>query len=279
MSGARIVERERVVHGRRVRVLECDGGGPPVVLLHGLGLSAGSWRPHLPLLAAAGFRVLAPDLPGFGRSAPPLAGYSIPDTAAWLDRFAEAEGLPTAAWVGHSLSAQSLLRLARDRPERVTALILAAPTGDSRGLRRAGAQLIGLATNALRERPRVVAGVLRRYLGAPLATFRAWLASRNHRPEADAAATLAPVLIVLGEEDPVVDARFAHRLARRLRDVRLHVIRDAGHAVALDPAKEFCDLAAGFLRGTGLRRGPPARTSRSCCRRWSGPRPGSRPRG
>ena len=262
MSGAEITERHREIDGRKVRVLECDGGGPAIVLLHGLGLSAGAWRPHLPLLAGSGFRVLAPDLPGFGESAGPLAGYAIHETAAWVERFAAAEGVSEAVWVGHSLSCQVLLRFARVHPQRVAGLVLAAPTGQDRGARRAGAQLAGLATDAFRESPGLVASVVRRYLASPIATVRMWISARNHRPEMDAGGVRSPVLIVLGERDPVVDVRFARRLARRLGEVRLRIIEDAGHAVALDPALSFSQLIADFARRTGGR-GPrlPARNA------------------
>ena len=259
MTVASIVERERTVEGRDVRVLECDGGGPVVVLLHGLGLSASCWRPHMAALAAQGYRVIAPDLPGFGRSEGPRDGYDIGVTADWCDRFAAAEDLPPAAWVGHSHSCQILLRLARVHPERVTALALAAPTGQGHGMRRAAAQLIGLATDAFREEPRLVAGIVRRYMHAPIATIRTWIRARNHRPETDAAGVRVPVLVVLGEADPVVHVRYARRLARRLQDVRLRVIRGAAHAVALDPALEFSDLVAGFLRRSAGRSAVPRR--------------------
>ena len=247
MTDPGIVEREIRVDGRRVRVLERGTEGPDLVLVHGLGLSAGCWRPHLERLAAEGFRVRAPDLPGFGESQGPRGGYHPSETEAWLERFADAEGLGPAAWVGHSHSCQLLLGLARRSPRRVTALVLAAPTGQSYGLRRVGSQAMGLAIDSVRERPRLVAGVIARYLQSPIATVRTWIEARQHRPETDAAGTRAPVLLVVGEEDPVVDVKFARRLARRIPDVRLRVIRDAAHAVALDPAEEFCDLTAGFL--------------------------------
>lgn len=249
MSAPKVIERNRQVDGRKVRVLECDGGGSVVVLVHGLGLSAGCWRPHLPELARAGHRVLAPDLPGFGQSDRPLRGYGVPETAEWLERFASAEGLPPAAWVGHSVSCQFLLRFARRFPGRVTALVLAAPTGERHGSRRVRAQLFGLIVDALRERPGLVASVVRRYLVSPVATIRTWIDSRNHRPEADADGVRAPVLMVLGEHDPVVDARFARRLARRLQRVRIRIMAGAAHAVALDPAVEFSRLVAGFVKG------------------------------
>ncbi|MBW3553865.1 MAG: alpha/beta hydrolase [Gemmatimonadetes bacterium] len=254
MSALEIVERGGEVDGRKVRVLECDGGGSVVVLVHGLGLSAGCWRPHLPELARAGHRVLAPDLPGFGHSDPPLRGYGVPATAEWLERFAAAEGLPPAAWVGHSVSCQFLLRFARHRPERVAALVLAAPTGERHGGRRVRAQLSGLTADAFRERPGLVGSVIRRYLASPIATIRMWISARNHRPEADAGGVRAPVLMVLGQHDPVVDARFARRLAKRIRGVRIRIMAGAAHAVALDPAREFSRLVADFVRTTGDRR-------------------------
>ncbi|HUG40756.1 MAG TPA: alpha/beta hydrolase [Longimicrobiales bacterium] len=257
MSGMQVAERFAEVEGRKTRVLECGGEGSVVVLVHGLGLSASCWRPHLPRLARAGFRVLAPDLPGFGRSRAPRRGYAVPDTAAWLERFAAAEELAAAAWVGHSLSCQVLLRLGRDRPDRVTALVLAAPTGQDRGWSRVGGQAIGLAVDALRERPRVVAAVTRRYFAAPIATVLTWFRARNQRPETDASSVRAPVLIVLGDEDPVVDARFARKLARRIPDVRLRVLPHAAHAVAIDPADAFSDLTAEFLRRASHRNRPP----------------------
>lgn len=243
-----IEERTCSVDGRKVRLLECDGGGPTVVLLHGLGLAAGCWRPHLPRLARSGFRALAPDLPGFGQSRWPAAGFSVHETTAWLERFADAAALPPAGWVGHSISCQPLLRLARRSPRRVAALVLAAPTGQDRGMRRVAHQFIGLATDAFREEPRVVAGVLRRYATAPFATIATWVRTRNDSPEPDAAGVRCPVLVVLGEEDPVVDARFARRLAWILPDARLVTLPEAAHAVALDPADEFAAVTAAFLR-------------------------------
>ena len=248
MSPPEVLQRRTEVDGRTVRLLECDGGGPVIVLVHGLGLSAGVWRPHLPELARAGHRVLAPDLPGFGRSEGPVGGYAVPRTAEWLERFARAEGLPPAAWVGHSVSCQFLLRFARHHPERVTALVLAAPTGERHGAPRVRAQLLGLAIDAFRERPRLVAGVVRRYLTSPIATIRTWVGARNHRPEADAGGVRAPVLMVLGQDDPVVDARFARRLARRFHAVRIRTLPGAAHAVAIDPAHEFSRLTSAFLR-------------------------------
>ena len=100
----------------RVRYREA-GEGPALVLVHGLGLSADFWWGNGPPLAAAGFRVLAPDLPGFGKTeGPPYL--PVPEQARWVAAWAEALELPPAAYVGHSVSAQAVLELAADAPRR-----------------------------------------------------------------------------------------------------------------------------------------------------------------
>ena len=84
-----------------------EGGGTPVLLLHGFPDTASLWRRQIPVLVAAGFRAIAPDLRGRGRTqAPPrvedyaLAGM-VPDVAALLD----ALGIDRAHVVGHDFGA------------------------------------------------------------------------------------------------------------------------------------------------------------------------------
>src|SRR5437762_12552192 len=79
-----------------------EGRGPAVVLVHGLGGFAESWRHNIPVLAKVA-TVFAVDLPGFGRSSKPPARYRLADTARVLHAFVQAMGLGRVAVVGHSL--------------------------------------------------------------------------------------------------------------------------------------------------------------------------------
>jgi pimeloyl-ACP methyl ester carboxylesterase len=122
---------ERRLDGTRYYV---GGAGPPIVLVHGLGGMASNWRLVAPELARER-RVLVPDLPGHGGSAP-LAG------AASLDPFADAvlavvaaEGAVPAPWVGHSLGGLVGVRAAARRPDAVAGLVLAAAAGISSATR------------------------------------------------------------------------------------------------------------------------------------------------
>ncbi len=104
-----------------------QGEGPPLLLLHGLGASSFSWRHNLSPLARH-FRVLAPDLPPHGRSAAPADGDYTPEalSRAVMD-FLDRRGISRTAVAGNSLGGALALLLARDYPERVSALVLLAP--------------------------------------------------------------------------------------------------------------------------------------------------------
>lgn len=102
-----------------------EGRGPAVVLVHGLGGFAESWRPAIDALASRA-TVHALDLPGFGRSAKPRGRYGLAFFAASLDGFLDAVGVPHAALVGHSLGGAVVITHALTRPSRVDRIALLA---------------------------------------------------------------------------------------------------------------------------------------------------------
>jgi pimeloyl-ACP methyl ester carboxylesterase len=103
------------------------GAGPPVVLIHGLGLDHRMWERKIPALAAAGHRVITCDLPGHGAGRRPTrAGsvYTTEELAASLVEALEESSVDPATLVGFSLGGGIALQIALDRPERVSALAL-----------------------------------------------------------------------------------------------------------------------------------------------------------
>ncbi|MFL5802317.1 MAG: alpha/beta fold hydrolase [Roseiflexaceae bacterium] len=99
------------------------GAGPPLVLLHGLGDEADTWRHVLPRLAARR-RVIAPDLPGFGRSDKPRRAYTTAFFARTIAALLAELGIARAELVGSSMGALVAQRLALARPALVERLAL-----------------------------------------------------------------------------------------------------------------------------------------------------------
>lgn len=214
----------------RVRYREA-GAGPPIVLVHGLGVSADYWYRNGPPLAAAGHRVLAPDLPGFGRTEGPAGGLGVVDQAEFLARWAATLGVGRAVYVGHSLSCQVALELAAGRPDLVGGLVLAAPTGDPRGHRLAR-QAFGLLIDVPREPFRLVLEVGRAYLQAgPARVWRTWRKGAREDPVPLLRQISAPGVVLVGTRDPVVPRDFAATLANGLAHGRLVHVEGAAHAV------------------------------------------------
>ncbi|CAN9498406.1 unnamed protein product [Ophioblennius macclurei] len=101
------------------------GSGPPVVMCHGFPESWFSWRYQIPALAAAGFRVLALDMKGYGESiAPPdIEEYSLEQICKDLVTFMDKMALPQVTLVGHDWGGSVVWTMARCYPERVRAVV------------------------------------------------------------------------------------------------------------------------------------------------------------
>jgi len=103
-----------------------QGDGAPVVLLHGFPELAFSWRHQLPALADAGFRAIAPDQRGYGRSdvPPDVSDYCIEELIADVHGLLDALDLESATFVGHDWGALVLWQMAMRAPERIDGLII-----------------------------------------------------------------------------------------------------------------------------------------------------------
>jgi len=109
-----------------LRVLEAgDPGAPAVLLCHGFPELAHSWRHQLPVLAAAGYRVIAPDQRGYGASSVPdqVEAYGIGELTGDLAHLLDALSVQQAVVVGHDWGALVAWEMARLHPERVRAVV------------------------------------------------------------------------------------------------------------------------------------------------------------
>ncbi len=107
----------------RLRYLEWTGDGSPVLLLHGLTVSAEYWS-HTARILADNHRVIAADLRGHGHSDKPGRGYDYPTLASDVERLCDEAGVEGALVAGHSWGASVALTLAAEHPDRVTHLAM-----------------------------------------------------------------------------------------------------------------------------------------------------------
>ncbi|HEX3692169.1 MAG TPA: alpha/beta hydrolase [Solirubrobacteraceae bacterium] len=257
---------------------EESGEGQPIVLLHGLTAARRYVVMGSRTLERSGHRVVAYDARGHGRSAPAptAADYGYPplasDLLAVLDRLV----IERATLVGASMGAQTALRVAIERPERVAALVLITPTFDpqsavdgayagwdrlARGLREGGVEgfLAAYELDSVPERWReTVATVLRQRLAAhehPLAVADALEAVPRSRPfEAwsDLRTVAAPTLVVASrdEADPGHPLAVGERYAEEIPGARLSVEAPGASPLAWQGGR-LSKLIAGLLAEHG----------------------------
>jgi len=123
---------QRISGGYDLHLREA-GTGPAVVFIHGSGPGVNAhsnFFPNYPAIAAAGYRVLLPDLIGYGYSSKPTGiDYTLDLFASTLTQLLDAVEVRECALVGNSLGGAVALQIAMEQPERVTKLVLLGPGG------------------------------------------------------------------------------------------------------------------------------------------------------
>ena len=205
------------------------GDGPPLVLVHGLGVSGRYLLPIARTLAGR-FRVVVPDLPGLGLSTRPRRPLRLDELSETLDRLADAIGFRRATFLANSYGCQVVTRLAVTHPERVERLVLVGPTVDD-SARDPVRQAARLLVDGCHEPRSLVAIVLSDYVRAgPVTVATGAAEALRHRIEADARRVAVPAVVVRGSRDPLVPQPWAERLTAAFPAGELHVIGGAPHA-------------------------------------------------
>lgn len=231
-----------LVHARWLRPAGRPDG--PVVMIHGLGVSAASLGPLAERLAER-HPVLVCDLPGFGRTRADEV-WPTARVAAAVPELLDGRGLGRVTLVGHSWGCHVAAMVAARHPGRIARLVLLSPAFD--GLGGAAGQVVRLAVDAPMERPSLVLGGARDYLRAGPGRVVRTLREASSLALGDLVAGVgAPVLIVRGGRDPLTTSRWARRLAGRARDARVAAIPGAAHGLGHDAPAAVAAAIEAFL--------------------------------
>lgn len=251
-------------------LLHRPADGPTLVLLHGIGSNAESWRPLIEALPR-GLNLLAWWAPGYGASAPLAPAHPTPeDYAARLADVLDSLRLDRVALVGHSLGALFAARFAASRPDRVAALALLSPALGYRvapdaplppGVQARIDELAALGPDAFAAqraarllhdagaKPALLAAVGRAMAAVTLPGYtQAVRALGAGDLLADAARLPIPALVACGAHDVVTPPEAARRLHAALpAGSTLHLVEDAGHALPQEQPARLAPLLAGII--------------------------------
>ena len=281
MTSSTMTERTVVVNGKEIFVAE-KGAGTPVVLLHGGGPGASgvsNYSRNIDALAEQ-FRVIVPDMPGYGRSTKGVDGsdpfgYLADHIRGMLDRL----DIGRAHLVGNSYGGACALRLALDSPHRVDKLVLMGPggVGTTRGLPTDGLKSLlayyggeGPSVDKLRD-------FIRTYLVYDGAAVPESLIETRYRASIDPEVVanpplqrpaglrtlwrmdftrdrrlselLTPTLVIWGRDDKVNKPSGAAMLGDRMPNADVLVTANTGHWVQWERAELFNAVTAAFLKG------------------------------
>lgn len=248
--GARLESQWTAVAGARIHARVSTSAPtemPPIVLVHGLGLSSRYMVPTAQLLAED-FHVYTVDLPGFGCSAKPEGALAVGELAAALVAWLTETRLEGSVVVANSFGCQVAAELVIARPDLVHGLVLLAPTVDPDARSIARSALRWLLT-VVWERPSLQRVIARDYRDAGLR--RVWDTAQfalDDRIETKLARIGAPVLVVRGSRDRVVSQRWAEHAAALAPEGRLTVVRGAPHCLNFSAPEEVAALIATFAR-------------------------------
>jgi pimeloyl-ACP methyl ester carboxylesterase len=266
-------------HGVKINYYEA-GQGPPVILLHGFGASAYSWRFLGPALVKD-HRVFTLDLKGYGLSAKPEDGkYAISDQADMVAEFIRTRDLHDLVVIGHSMGGgvtlMTYFEVREDNPPRIKRLVLIDSAGYPQKMPwfiwLAKAPVLGSVGGKLVSPRFATAQVLRKcyyhkdritdeqidtyaYYGSlPGAREAVVTTARQIVPEDIQAVTAryrtirVPVLIIWGAEDEVVPLSVGHNFKRDIPNSELVILPQCGHIPPEEEAPETNRLITQFLK-------------------------------
>lgn len=249
-----------------------QGSGAPVLLIHGSGpgVSAwANWRAAIPALAER-FRVVAPDMVGFGfTERPSSVVYNLDAWVAHAFGLLDALGIESAHVVGNSFGGALALAMAARSPRRIKRLVLMGSAGVhfplTPGLDAAWGyqpspenmkvlmdifahdhRLVTDDLAALRHQASMRPGVQEAYAAMFPAPRQRWIEALATTPE-KISALQQPTLIVHGREDRVIPVDNAFQLLRLIPKAQLHVFGHCGHWTQIEHAARFNRLVADFL--------------------------------
>jgi 3-oxoadipate enol-lactonase len=235
-----------------------EGRGVPLLFVHGFPLSRGAWQKQVAALRSS-YRVIAPDLRGFGESEAGTGATTMAQFAEDLHALLQQLATGPVVLIGHSMGGYVALAFVRQYPEMVRGLVLVSTkagkdTPEAAAARRAtaenvqakGVQVVIQAMSrkmlAADNQDRGMVEQVRGFMAPskPAGVIGALLGMAE-RPDATAqlAQISVPTLVITGADDTLIPPAESEALAQAIPGSQLNIIPHAGHLVAFEQPDKF----------------------------------------
>ena len=262
--------KEIQVHGNKIRYLDFDNlsskKNENLVLLHGIGASAERWSNVIPFFYKH-FRLIVPDIIGFGYSDKPTVEYNMPFFVKFLENFLNSLGVKKASIVGSSFGGLVAAEFAIKNTNMVNKLILVSPAGTMKSSTKtleeyilaalypthdnAWRAFISMAFDPRTVKEQTIEDFIDRMKlpNAKYAFMSTMIGIRNTTNLSSRLnKILSPTIIVWGEQDEMIPVKNAEEY-RNIPNSNLQVIPKCGHTPFTEKPEVFSKIAIDFLRG------------------------------
>lgn len=235
--------------------------GVPILVLHGWGVGSESWVGVAELMAKEGYRVIVPDMPGFGKSAVPEKPWTVDDYVEWVKDFADKLEMDGFILIGHSFGGQVAAKFCAICPKKVDKLVLCAAAVVRKprlGSRQILAKYLAKTKIIFQNIPFGIYPVLRKIVyriagtrdyaqlqGVMAQTFLN-VVGESVIESAKRIKTLT--LIVWGDKDRETPTEDAREVNKAIAGSRLEIIPDAGHKLHRTHAQILAEKIINFLK-------------------------------
>ncbi len=250
----------------KIRYLESGNSKKTLVLIHGLGASAERWDKVIPLFAKH-FRVIIPDLIGFGYSDKPLTDYTLDFFSSFLEKFFDVANIRHPILIGSSLGGQIAAEYTADHPQNIEKLILVSPSGVMKQSTPAldsyimaalypneqnaknAFELMECSGDNIDEK--IITGFVERMKlpNAKLAFMSTLLGLKIAKVITTKLQSIkTPTLIIWGTNDPVIPIQHADEFVASIKDCKFLSMDNCGHTPYAQDPNSFVTIVLKFLK-------------------------------
>jgi pimeloyl-ACP methyl ester carboxylesterase len=253
-------EKQILINGLKINY-KIAGEGPAVLILHGWGGSSDSWRKVQRILAKEKYKVIVPDLPGFGKSITPPEPWQVKDYSNLILNLTEKLGTSQFFLLGHSFGGRIAIKFAKDHPQKIKKLILSGSAGIKQkwGLKEKLIFQLSKLGNAiftptplirLKDKARNLFYIFLRHKdyvkadGTMKETVKKVL-SEDLLPELSQIKT--KTLLVWGQRDKMVPLKYAYIFKENISNSKLEILPKIGHSPNLEAPEKLSGIILDFL--------------------------------